>query len=82
MKKAEVYNISTSQYQSSSGLFGKTTNIQLIYYCKIISGSYMVRRGKVWLLRKIYRKKDNDYIMIIIRHVCSFPEAPWFWLYE
>ena len=42
----------------------------------------MVRSGKVWLLRKVNRKKDNDYIMIIIRHVCSFPEARWFWLYE
>ena len=53
VKKAEVYKISTGQYQSSSGLFGKTTNIQNIYCCKIIKGSYMVWRGKVWLLRKI-----------------------------
>ena len=66
VKKAEVYNISTGQYQSSSGLLGKTTNIQNIYYCKIIKGSYMVWRGKVWLLRKINRKKDTaDYTMII-----------------
>ena len=35
----------------------------------------MIWRGKVWLLRKINRRKDKDYIMIIIRHVCSFPEA-------
>ena len=53
VKKAEVYKISTGQYQSSSGLFGTTTNIQNIYYCKIIKGSYMVWRGKVRLLRKI-----------------------------
>ena len=61
VKKAEVYNISTGQYQSSSGLLGKTTNIQNIYYCKIVKGSYMVWRGKVWLLRKINRKNDKDY---------------------
>ena len=67
------YTISTGQYQSSAGLLEKTTNIQNIYYCKIINRSYMVWRGKVWLLRKINRKKDKDYIMIIlIRHVCSF----------
>ena len=38
----------------------------------------MVLRGKVWLLRKINRKIDKDYIMIIVtlfRHVSSFPEA-------
>ena len=29
-EKAEVYNISTGQYQSTSGLLGKTTNIQNI----------------------------------------------------
>ena len=23
------------------------------------------------------KKKDKDYIMIIVRHVCSFPEARW-----
>ena len=28
-----------------------------MYYCKIIKGSYIVWRGKVWLLRKINRKK-------------------------
>ena len=33
----------------------------------------MMLRGKVWLLRKINRKIDKDYIMIIVRHVCSFP---------
>ena len=33
--------------------------------------SYIVLRGKVWLLRKI----DKDYTMIIIRHVCSHLEA-------
>ena len=60
MKKADVNNISTGQYPSS-GLLGKTTNIQNIYYCKIVKGSYMVWRGKVWLLRKINRKKDKDY---------------------
>ena len=31
-------------------------------------------------------KKKNeekiDYIMIIVRHVCLFPKARWFWLYE
>ena len=48
--KAEVYNISSGQYQSLSGLLGKTRNIQNIYYCKIINGSYSVWRGKVWLL--------------------------------
>ena len=42
VKKVEVYNISTGQYQSSSGFLGKNTNIQNIYYCKIINGSYMV----------------------------------------
>ena len=56
----------TGQYQSSSGLLGKTTNMQNIYYCKIINGSYMVWPGKVWLLRKINRKEDKDYIMINI----------------
>ena len=34
MKKAEVY-------QSSSRLLGKSSNMQNIYYCKIINGSYM-----------------------------------------
>ena len=50
--KAEVYNISSGQYQCLSARFflGKTTNIQNIYYCKIINGSYTVWRGKVWLL--------------------------------
>ena len=38
-----------------ANIFGKTTNIQNIY--KVINGSYMVWRGKVWLLRKINRKK-------------------------
>lgn len=28
------YNISTGQYQSSTGLLGKTTNIQNIHYCE------------------------------------------------
>ena len=42
----------------------------------------MVGRGKVWLLRKINRKKDKDYIISIVRHVYSFPEARWFWVYE
>ena len=60
VKKADVNNISTGQYPSS-GLLGKTTNIQNIYYCKIVKGSYMVWRGKVWLLRKINRKNDKDY---------------------
>ena len=60
VKKADVNNISTGQYPSS-GLLGKTTNIQNIYYCKIVKGSYMVWHGKVWLLRKINRKKDKDY---------------------
>ena len=54
VKKADVYNILSGQYQSSSGLLpgllGKTTNIQNICYCKIMNWSYMVRRGKVWLL--------------------------------
>ena len=72
----------TGQYQSSSGLLGKTTNLQNIYYCKIINGSYMVWPDKVWQLRKINRKKDKDYIMIIICHLCSYPEARWFRLYE
>ena len=72
----------TGQYQSSSGLLGKTTNMQNIYYCKIINGSYMVWPGKVWQLRKINRKKDKDHIMIIICHLCSYPEARWFRLYE
>ena len=38
----------------------------------------MVLRGKVWLLRKVNRKIDKDYIMIIVtlfRHVSSFSEA-------
>ena len=65
----------TGQYQSSLGLLGKPTNMQNIYYCKIINGSYMVWPGKVWLLRKINRKEDKDYIMINIRHVCSYPEV-------
>ena len=56
----------TGQYQSSLGLLGKPTNMQNIYYCKIINGSYMVWHGKVWLLRKINRKEDKDYIMINI----------------
>ena len=60
VKKADVNNISTGQYPSS-GLLGKTTNIQNIYYCKIVKGSYMVWRGNLWLLRKINRKKDKDY---------------------
>ena len=70
----------TGQYQSSLGLLGKPTNMQNIYYCKIINGSYMVWPGKVWLLRKINRKEDKDYIKINIRHVCSYPEARRFWL--
>ena len=41
MKKAEVYNISTGPYQSSSRLLGKSSNMQNIYCCKIINGSYM-----------------------------------------
>ena len=41
MKKAEVYNISAGQYQSSSRLLGKSSNMQNIYCCKIINGSYM-----------------------------------------
>ena len=60
VKKADVNNISNGQYPSS-GLLRKTTNIRNIYYCKIVKGSYMVWRGKVWLLRKINRKNDNDY---------------------
>ena len=60
VKKADVNNISTGQYPSS-GLLGKTTNIPNICYCKIVKGSYMVWRDKVWLLRKINRKKDKDY---------------------
>ena len=40
-----------------AGLLGKTTNIQNIYYCKIVNGSYMVSRGKVWMLKKINRKR-------------------------
>ena len=36
-----------------------------MYYCKIIKGSYIVWRGKVWLLRKKKPKKrersHNDY---------------------
>ena len=51
------YTISTGQYQSSAGLLEKTTNIQNIYYCKIINRSYMVWRGKVWLLKKKTEKK-------------------------
>ena len=76
MKKAEIYNISTSQYRSSSGLLGKTTNIQNIYYCNIINRSYMLRRSKVWQLRKINRKTDKDYEKIIIRLVCIFVNFP------
>ena len=57
MKKAEVYSTSTGQNQYSSGLLGKTTNIQNIYHWKITKGSYMVWRGKVWLLRKVTEKK-------------------------
>ena len=45
---------------------------RIICYCKITNGSYMVWRGKVWLLRKINRKQDKDYIMIIVRHVCDW----------
>ena len=37
----------------------------IYYYCKIIDESYMLWRGKVWLLRKVNRKKDKDYTMII-----------------
>ena len=76
MKKAEVYNISTSQYRHSSGLLGKTTNIQNIYYCNIINRSYMLRPTKVWQLRKIVRKKDKDYEIIIICLVCIFVNFP------
>ena len=25
------------------------------------------------------KKKDKNYTMIIVLHVCSFPEARWFW---
>ena len=40
-QNSKVYNISTGQYQSSAGLFGKNIkNIQNINYCKIINGSY------------------------------------------
>ena len=35
----------------------------------------MVLRGKVWLLRKIQRKIDKDYIMIIVRHVLFTPRG-------
>ena len=35
-EEGRVYNISSGQYQSSSGVLGKTTNIQNIYYRKII----------------------------------------------
>ena len=42
---------------------------------KIIKGRYMVLRGKVWLLRKIQRKIDKDYIMIIVRHVLFTPRG-------
>ena len=79
VKKAKVYNISTGQYQSSSGLLGKTTNIQNIYYCKKINRSYMVWHGKVWLLRKINRKKDKDYT---IKYCSSRLKDRWLWLYE
>ena len=36
----------------------------------------MLRRSKVWQLRKINRKKDKDYAMIIIRLVCLFVNFP------
>ena len=36
MKKAEVYYISTGQYQSSSGLLGKTTKTQKVIIIIII----------------------------------------------
>ena len=35
----------------------------------------MVSRGKVWMLKKNKPKKDKDYIMITVRHVCSLPES-------
>ena len=41
--------------------------------------------GMTWYgvaAKKNKPKKGKDYIMIIVRHVCSFPEARWFWLYE
>ena len=36
----------------------------------------MLRRSKVWQLRKINRKTDKDYEMIIIRLVCIFVNFP------
>ena len=71
MKKAEVYNISTGQYQSSSGLLGKTTNIQNIYYCKIINGNSLFAfggggtylRGEPYLKRRWYHDQFSIKVL-------------------
>ena len=68
VKKADVNNISTGQYPSS-GLLGKTTNIQNIYYCKIVKGSYMVWHGKVWLLRGLM------VLAVWMRYASCFPKT-------
>ena len=61
----------------------KAVSFPYLVVGKEINGSFMVWLGKVWLLRKINRKKDKHHTMIIVCHVCSeFPEARWFWLYE
>ena len=64
MKKAEVYNISTGQYQSSSRLLGKSSNMQNIYYCKIINGSYMALETLTVII-----------IMIMIIIICMLGSA-------
>ena len=68
VKKADVNNISTGQCPSS-GLLGKTTNIQNIYYCKIVKGSYMVWHGKVWLLRGLM------VLAVWMRYASCFPKT-------
>ena len=67
MKKAEVYNISTGQYQSSSRLLGKSSNMQNIYCCKIINGSYMALETLTVIIIII--------IMIMIIIICMLGSA-------
>ena len=68
MKKAEVYNISTGQYQSSSRLLGKSSNMQNIYCCKIINGSYMALETLTVIIIIII-------IMIMIIIICMLGSA-------
>ena len=83
VKKVEVYNISTGQYQSSLGLSGKTQIYK--YCCKIINGSYM--HGMTWYKGKTIeplginkRERATLYKTVPCGPLSPPPRAPTFLL--